>query len=285
MSARTVHRPDRQGLREGEHLHRTQRVLREIEGLEFLRGAEEKGNKWDPPSLFKTVQTVAVKEMARERHMRTFAEAVRGRGGLVTALIFDCDGVLADTERYGHLPAFNATFDEYGLPAQWDEVEYARAVEDRRRKGAVGGAVHPDDLSRPPGFPTIPMGRSCWPTGASAEPRAPERWSRAGKLPGAARASGGSSPGRWMPAQDAGGRLDVGRGIGTRHSRARDGPEAHAERFVSPVTSCRRRSRTRRSTGSRSSGLGLDPNDALVIEDSRNGLFAAFAAGLRASSR
>lgn len=26
---------------------------------------------------------------------------------MVNALIFDCDGVLADTERYGHLPAFN----------------------------------------------------------------------------------------------------------------------------------------------------------------------------------
>ena len=25
----------------------------------------------------------------------------------MTTLIFDCDGVLADTERHGHLPAFN----------------------------------------------------------------------------------------------------------------------------------------------------------------------------------
>ena len=41
------------------------------------------------------------------------------------ALIFDCDGVLADTERYGHLPAFNQTFREFGLPVQWTEEEYA----------------------------------------------------------------------------------------------------------------------------------------------------------------
>lgn len=46
----------------------------------------------------------------------------------MTALLFDCDGVLADTERYGHLPAFNATFEEYGLPAVWDEEEYARRL-------------------------------------------------------------------------------------------------------------------------------------------------------------
>ncbi len=40
------------------------------------------------------------------------------------ALIFDCDGVLADTERFGHLPAFNQTFREFNLPVQWSEEEY-----------------------------------------------------------------------------------------------------------------------------------------------------------------
>ena len=40
------------------------------------------------------------------------------------ALIFDCDGVLADTERDGHRPAFNATFAEVGLPVEWSEAEY-----------------------------------------------------------------------------------------------------------------------------------------------------------------
>lgn len=44
------------------------------------------------------------------------------------ALIFDCDGVLADTERFGHLPAFNQTFREFGLPVQWSDEEYARKV-------------------------------------------------------------------------------------------------------------------------------------------------------------
>jgi HAD superfamily hydrolase (TIGR01509 family) len=43
----------------------------------------------------------------------------------LTTLIFDCDGVLADTERHGHLPAFNQTFREFGLPVQWSEEDYA----------------------------------------------------------------------------------------------------------------------------------------------------------------
>ena len=46
----------------------------------------------------------------------------------MTALIFDCDGVLADTERFGHLPAFNETFRRYGLPAHWNEREYAEKL-------------------------------------------------------------------------------------------------------------------------------------------------------------
>src|SRR5664279_2705306 len=46
-------------------------------------------------------------------------------GGGVSALIFDCDGVLADTERDGHLAAFNQTFSEFGLPLRWTEAEYA----------------------------------------------------------------------------------------------------------------------------------------------------------------
>ncbi len=44
------------------------------------------------------------------------------------ALIFDCDGVLADTERYGHLPAFNATFAEFALPVHWTDDDYAKKV-------------------------------------------------------------------------------------------------------------------------------------------------------------
>jgi HAD superfamily hydrolase (TIGR01509 family) len=40
------------------------------------------------------------------------------------ALIFDVDGTLADTERDGHRPAFNAAFAEAGLDWRWDEERY-----------------------------------------------------------------------------------------------------------------------------------------------------------------
>jgi beta-phosphoglucomutase-like phosphatase (HAD superfamily) len=46
----------------------------------------------------------------------------------VPALIFDCDGVLADTEQDGHLRAFNETFQHFGLPVNWSVADYAEKV-------------------------------------------------------------------------------------------------------------------------------------------------------------
>jgi len=40
------------------------------------------------------------------------------------ALIFDCDGVLAETERDGHRVAFNKTFAEKGYDIEWDGALY-----------------------------------------------------------------------------------------------------------------------------------------------------------------
>jgi HAD superfamily hydrolase (TIGR01509 family) len=44
------------------------------------------------------------------------------------ALIFDCDGVLADTEPYGHLVAFNRMWRELGVPWEWSLEEYGRKL-------------------------------------------------------------------------------------------------------------------------------------------------------------
>lgn len=43
-------------------------------------------------------------------------------------LILDCDGTLADTERYGHLPAFNQTFAELNLGVEWSVADYAEKL-------------------------------------------------------------------------------------------------------------------------------------------------------------
>jgi HAD superfamily hydrolase (TIGR01509 family) len=44
------------------------------------------------------------------------------------ALIFDVDGTLADTERDGHRVAFNAAFEEAGMPWHWDVPLYGELL-------------------------------------------------------------------------------------------------------------------------------------------------------------
>ncbi len=44
------------------------------------------------------------------------------------ALLFDVDGTLADTERDGHRPAFNAAFREFGLDWDWDAPLYGKLL-------------------------------------------------------------------------------------------------------------------------------------------------------------
>ncbi len=70
------------------------------------------------------------------------------------ALIFDCDGVLSDTEQFGHLPAFNAMFREVGLPVVWTTEQYSHLV-------AIGGgkerllSVLTDEFWQEHGLPSL----------------------------------------------------------------------------------------------------------------------------------
>jgi HAD superfamily hydrolase (TIGR01509 family) len=47
---------------------------------------------------------------------------------IMEALIFDCDGVLVDTERDGHRVAFNMAFAHYGINVEWSIEEYKRLL-------------------------------------------------------------------------------------------------------------------------------------------------------------
>jgi HAD superfamily hydrolase (TIGR01509 family) len=73
----------------------------------------------------------------------------------VKALVFDCDGVLAETERDGHRVAFNAMFAEEGLGVSWSPEEYAEKLQ------VAGGRERllrtcTDDFVRTHGLPTDP---------------------------------------------------------------------------------------------------------------------------------
>jgi HAD superfamily hydrolase (TIGR01509 family) len=47
---------------------------------------------------------------------------------MIEALIFDCDGVLVDTERDGHRVGFNRAFAEFGIDAEWSVELYAKLL-------------------------------------------------------------------------------------------------------------------------------------------------------------
>ncbi len=85
--------------------------------------------------------------MAIGPHDACSAAPARHGDHAVTALIFDCDGVLADTERYGHLPAFNQTFREFGLPVQWSEEEYGRRLRIGGGKERMASLLTPEFIA------------------------------------------------------------------------------------------------------------------------------------------
>lgn len=67
------------------------------------------------------------------------------------AILWDMDGVLADTERDAHRPAFNVAFEENNLNTVWDVERYGKLLE-------VGGGkermtAHWNEVGWPEGFP------------------------------------------------------------------------------------------------------------------------------------
>jgi HAD superfamily hydrolase (TIGR01509 family) len=47
---------------------------------------------------------------------------------MIKAILWDVDGTLAETERDGHLEAFNQAFEGLGLPWRWSEQRYAELL-------------------------------------------------------------------------------------------------------------------------------------------------------------
>ena len=70
------------------------------------------------------------------------------------ALIFDVDGTLAETERDGHRPAFNAAFADNGLDWHWDETLYGELLAVTGGKERIRFFVerHVPELLARPGF-------------------------------------------------------------------------------------------------------------------------------------
>jgi HAD superfamily hydrolase (TIGR01509 family) len=195
----------------------------------------------------------------------------------VSALVFDCDGVLADTERYGHLPAFNATFERFGLPAHWSPEEYGEKL----RIG--GGKERMASLFDDPAFAAS--------VGNKDRAELLRTWHRAktdafkqlvadGRIPprpGITRIIHAALEAGWTVAvastsAEESVRAVLARAVG--ESTAKEIPV-----FAGDVVPAKKPDPAIYQLAV--SRLGLASADTLVVEDSRNGLLAATGAGLR----
>lgn len=195
-------------------------------------------------------------------------------------LIFDCDGVLADTERYGHLPAFNATFEEFGLPSRWDEEEYAR------RLAVGGGKERMATLFRDPGF----VAAAGIPDDEEDRAELLLTWHRTKTAHFKRLLADGELPPRPGIARLIPEALEAGWTVAVASTSAEESVRAVLEHAVGRVVADRVPLFAGDIVTAKKPDpaiyalaldvLGADPADTLVIEDSRNGLLSAAGAGL-----
>ena len=196
------------------------------------------------------------------------------------ALIFDCDGVLADTERDGHRPAFNQTFEESGLDVRWSEEEYGEKLRIGGGKERMASLLT-DEFVRANDLPSDPDGQRELLAGwHRRKTELYKEMVRAGKLPG--------RPG---VARVVGEAVDAGWTLAVASTSAEESVRAVLEHVVGEQTAARFAVFAGDVVPAKKPDpaiyllaleeLGVGRDDALVIEDSRNGLLAAVGAGLR----
>ena len=198
----------------------------------------------------------------------------------VPALIFDCDGVLADTERFGHLPAFNQTFAEFGVPVRWSDSDYAEKVLIGGGKERMASLLTPEFLAK---------------TGLPAEPAEQQAmvadWHRRKGAIYAELVNEGRMPARPGIKRLVEEALADGFTLAVASTSAESSVRAVLVHVVGEQLANRFRVFAGDIVAAKKPApdiyeltlaeLGFGPEDAIVIEDSENGLRAAAAAGIR----
>ena len=196
-------------------------------------------------------------------------------------LLYDCDGVLGDTEQYGHLVAFNQMWEEFGVPWSWSVEDYGRKLKIGGGKERMASLWDDADFRKVVDLPEtrdeyveIVAG---WHKRKSAIYK---ELILSGKIP--------PRPGVKRLAEEA---LDAGWTLGVCSTSAKPSVEAvlaHvmgelAERFslllAGDMVKVKKPAPDIYNMAAEQ--LGVSPAECLVIEDSRNGLVAADAAGMK----
>ncbi|MGV8966460.1 MAG: HAD-IA family hydrolase [Cellulomonas sp.] len=195
------------------------------------------------------------------------------------ALIFDCDGVLADTERDGHLPAFNETFAEVGIGVRWSDEDYARYVKIGGGKERMASLLTPEFVARE-GLPRDAEGQksmiAVWHRLKTARYTAKVAAGELPARPGIARLVEEAAAAGWLLAVASTSAEPSVRAV-LEHTV---GSERAAEFSVFAGDAAAKKKPAPDIYLLALRGLGVAAQDAIVIEDSANGLSAALAAGL-----
>jgi HAD superfamily hydrolase (TIGR01509 family) len=198
----------------------------------------------------------------------------------VPALIFDCDGVLADTERDGHRPAFNQTFAEAGIPVQWSEEDYADKLRIGGGKERMASLLT-DEFVAANGLPADAEGQKELLAGwHRRKTELYKEMVRAGRLPGRpgiARIVDEARQAGWSLAVASTSAEESVRAV-LEHVVGADAAASFAV-FAGDVVAAKKPDPAIYVLALEQ--MGVDAAEAIVVEDSRNGLLAAVGAGLR----
>jgi dihydroxyacetone kinase phosphoprotein-dependent L subunit len=195
------------------------------------------------------------------------------------ALVLDCDGVLADTERYGHLVAFNQTFAEFGLPVRWSVADYQEKVR-------IGGGKERMVSLLTPEF----VAAAGLPADAAGQQDAVAAWHRRKTAIYAELVAAGAVPPRPGIARIVAEALAAGWQVAVASTSAEPSVRVTLERAVGAGSAravkvfagdiVPRKKPAPDIYRLALDSLGVPADRVVVVEDSRNGLLAASGAGL-----
>jgi HAD superfamily hydrolase (TIGR01509 family) len=197
------------------------------------------------------------------------------------ALLFDCDGVLADTERDGHLVAFNQMWREQGVDWQWSVPQYAEKLKIGGGKERIASLASDADFRA--AF-NVPESKDEWlKIVAGWHKRKTEIFQQlvmSGALP--------ARPGVRRLAEEA---LADGWTLAVCSTSATDSVQAVLNSVMGTATAAKfagvfagdivkAKKPAPDIYNHAADALGLSHGACVVVEDSRNGLLAATAAGM-----
>jgi HAD superfamily hydrolase (TIGR01509 family) len=197
------------------------------------------------------------------------------------ALIFDCDGVLADTELHGHLVAFNRMWQKADVSWRWSEQQYAEKLK------IGGGKERMQALFTEPAFQAVyPV-----PKDESAQKQLLAEWHSKKTAIYQEIIACGNVPGRIGVKRIAEEALAAGWLLAVASTSAKPSVDAvlrftvgeetasHFKIFAGDIVPKKKPAPDIYLFASRE--LGVAPEGCIAVEDSRNGLLAATGAGIR----